>query len=52
MLIKLDSLDFTFGRIERTAKVKKAITKADWVKIDRIVMAAMFLVAIIASLVF
>lgn len=53
MLIKLDTSDFTLESIETSRAKKKPIllTKSGWVRIDRIVMALIFLIAIVCSLV-
>ncbi len=54
MLIKLDTLDFTLENIEENSvqTAKAALTKSDWVKLDRMVMALIFVVAIVGSLIF
>ncbi|MET4083120.1 hypothetical protein ABIB40_003089 [Pedobacter sp. UYP30] len=54
MLIKLNTSNFTFENIaSRTEKkAHNALTKADWIRVDKIVMVLMVLIAIVSSLVF
>ncbi len=54
MLVKMNQLDFTFARSERQSveKQNKILTQADWVKFDRIVIAVLFIFAILGCLMF
>ena len=54
MLIKLDTLDFRFENIEKHSvqATNSALTKSDWIRLDRIVIALIFVAAILGSLIF
>lgn len=54
MLVKLDRLDFGFAKVEErtVSAARKSLSRTDWIRIDRIVMALMFLVVIVGSLLF
>jgi len=54
MLFKLNYLFPTFARqrVEKKVSTKTSLSHEDWIKIDRIVMALLFLLAIVGAVVF
>lgn len=54
MVIKLKASDYILRHFPTTTEKKKlsALKKADWVKVDRIILALMYLIAIAGSLIF
>ncbi len=51
MLVKLNLISPTFARQERVGE-EKALTKKQWVNIDRVVMILMFLAVIAGAIIF
>lgn len=54
MIIKLDTSLFRLSRAkdESLRKEVKPLTRAEWINADRVVMAALFLIAILGSIFF
>jgi hypothetical protein len=52
MLIKLNLTLPTFARQERVKQQDKPLTRQQWINIDRIVMAVLFLGAIAGAVIF
>ncbi|WP_316804755.1 hypothetical protein [Pedobacter nototheniae] len=54
MIIKLDTSLFRLSRVkdESLKKEIRPLTKAEWINADRVVMAALFLIAIVGSIFF
>ena len=51
MLIKLNPVFPTYAR-HRAEKIEKALTKQQWIYVDRVVMLIMFLAVISGAIVF
>ncbi|MCZ4245290.1 hypothetical protein [Pedobacter punctiformis] len=54
MIIKLDTSLFRLSRAkdESLKKEVRPLTKTEWINADRIVMAVLFLIAIVGSIIF
>jgi hypothetical protein len=54
MIIKLDTSVFRLGgpKAETAKKTDQLLSKAQWINADRVVMAVMFIIVIIGSILF
>lgn len=52
MLVKLNPIFPAFARQERVRQERKALTRKQWVNIDRIVIAALFVSVIVGAILF
>ncbi|MBE9599100.1 hypothetical protein [Pedobacter sp. MC2016-24] len=51
MLMKLSSISPTFAR-QKAEKVERPLTRQEWIKADRIVIALLFAATIVAAIIF
>ncbi len=52
MIIKLDTSIFRLARASKAEKISKPLTKVQWINADKIVIAILFVLAIVGAILF